>query len=304
MPLTIIQGDIVTLEVDAIVNAANESLLGGGGVDGAIHRAAGPELLEECKTLGGCRTGKAKITKGYNLPAKYVIHTVGPVWQGGSQNERQYLSGCYVNSLKLAVKHSIKTIAFPLISAGVYGYPKEAALIVAMQSIREFLRVYDLEVSIVIYQKGDFFMGKDERKLLDTAIAGIKARGGPQGGDPWKDQIPGGETFQEQLMRRIRETEITEDQAFKRANVDRRTWASIYVNRDYLPKKNIVMGFATALELSMVETERFLQTAGYTLTSNQIDDVIYTHCIQNGIADIDAVNRRLFYYDQKQLGVV
>lgn len=303
MPLTIIQGNIVEMHVDAIVNAANETLLGGGGVDGAIHRAAGPGLLEECKTLGGCPTGKAKLTKGYNLPAKHVIHTVGPVWQGGDANERQYLSACYVNSLKLAVKNSIKSVAFPLISGGIYGYPKGQAIAVAMRSIREFLRVYDLNVYMVIFEKGDFLVDDAERKLLDSSIRGIKARGGPVGGDPGKDRKPGEETFQEQLMRLIREKHITEIQAFKRANVDRKTWANICVDRDFVPTKSVVMGFAIAMELDLLETERFLQTAGYTLTSNQVDDVIYNHCIREQLYDIDAVNRRLFYYDQRQLGV-
>ena len=137
--IDIVRGDITKLEVDAIVNAANTTLLGGGGVDGAIHRAAGPELLAECRTLGGCAPGEAKITRGYHLPARFVIHTVGPIWRGGKYEEAETLANCYRNSLRLAVENGIKTIAFPAISCGAYGYPIQTAARIAMNTTREFL---------------------------------------------------------------------------------------------------------------------------------------------------------------------
>jgi len=137
--IDIVRGDITKLEVDAVVNAANTTLLGGGGVDGAIHRAAGPELLAECCTLGGCKAGEAKITRGYRLPARFVIHTVGPIWRGGTHGEPETLANCYRNSLQVAVENGIKTIAFPAISCGAYGYPIPEAAEIALKTTREFL---------------------------------------------------------------------------------------------------------------------------------------------------------------------
>ncbi len=156
--IELIQGDITKLAVDAIVNAANSSLLGGGGVDGAIHRAAGPELLEECRTLNGCETGEAKITGAYHLPARHVIHTVGPIWRGGNRDEEELLRNCYMNSLMLAGEYGLKTVAFPNISTGVYHFPKALAAEIAIHSVKEFLQNHDLpqKVTFVCFDEENY----------------------------------------------------------------------------------------------------------------------------------------------------
>jgi O-acetyl-ADP-ribose deacetylase (regulator of RNase III) len=153
--IEIVRGDITKVDVDAIVNAANTTLLGGGGVDGAIHRAAGAELLAECRTLGGCEPGKAKITRGYRLPARFVIHTVGPIWRGGKHGEPETLADCYLNSLQLAVENGIKTIAFPAISCGAYGYPVEEAAQIAAKTTREFLANADRLEKVIFVLWGE-----------------------------------------------------------------------------------------------------------------------------------------------------
>jgi O-acetyl-ADP-ribose deacetylase len=172
--IEIIKGDITKLEVDAIVNAANSSLLGGGGVDGAIHRAAGKELLEECRKLNGCKTGQAKITKGYRLPAKYVIHTVGPVWNGGKNQEAEKLENCYINSLILAKENNLRSIAFPAISTGVYNYPYKAATSIALNASARFLNENILPEKVIFVCFNDELLEIYKEEFSSIAFKNIK----------------------------------------------------------------------------------------------------------------------------------
>lgn len=325
MPLQIVRNDITKMECDAIVNAANSSLLGGGGVDGAIHRAAGHELLNECRKLGGCRTGEAKITGAYKLPCKYVIHTVGPVWQGGNYHEEeQLLSSCYRNSLQLAKVYECESVAFPLISSGVYGYPKEQALQVAINEICKFLADNDMLVYIVVFDKDGFRVSKKlvrdiaeyiDEHYVETHYSENRSRGLSRllrQPETYPMQTAAlnladvvnqlDESFSQMLLRKIDEKGLTDSQCYKKANVDRKLFSKIRNNVNYKPKKTTAIAFAVALELSLDETKEMLQKAGYALSHSNKFDVIIEYFIQKGEYDIFTVNEALFEFDQVLLG--
>lgn len=336
MPLEIVRNDITRMSVDAIVNAANTSLLGGGGVDGAIHRAAGPQLLEECKALHGCKTGEAKITKGYELPSKYVIHTVGPIYQDGHHGEHDLLVSCYRNSLELAKEYQCETVAFPLISAGVYGYPKADALKVAIDTITQFLLENDMTVYIVVFSRDVFEISSklfseiqayiddvyvDEhlnrpseskrRRLQSRYMEKAKAYDEPDLCctapmpveaclDDMLNQID--ESFAEMLIRMIDKKGITDAECYKRANVDRRLFNKIKNNPLYKPSKQTVLAFAIALELSLEETRDMLMKAGFALSHSNKADIVVEYCIMTGNYNIIEINQVLFKLDLQPLG--
>ena len=328
MPLIIVRNDITKMSVDAIVNAAKESLLGGGGVDGCIHRAAGPELLAECRTLGGCKTGDAKITKAYRLPCLYVIHTVGPVWNGGSHGEREQLVSCYQTSLALAKEHHCETVAFPLISSGIFGYPKDQALRVAVDTIGEFLLHNDMTVYLVIFDRkayqisGKLFadiaeyiddhyvdahtdlrreqmrrMGVVESRMLTAYEDAPMAASGL---DEALAHLDAG--FSETLLRLIDRSGKKDAEVYKKANVDRKLFSKIRNNPDYRPSKPTAVAFAIALELSLPETRDLIARAGYALSPSSKFDVIIEYFIMQRDYDIFKINEALFAFDQSLLG--
>ena len=329
MPLEIVRNDITKMAVDAIVNAAKESLLGGGGVDGCIHRAAGPELLQECRTLGGCKTGDAKITKAYRLPCQYVIHTVGPVWNGGSHGERELLVSCYRTSLALAKEHGCETVAFPLISSGIFGYPKDQALRVAVDTIGEFLLHNDMTVYIVIFSRTAYQISSklfaDIAEYVDdhyvdvhtdsqrerlrrmsvlesrTLSADVAAAPMAVGGlDSLLAHLDAG--FSETLLKLIDRNGKKDAEVYKKANVDRKLFSKIRNNPDYKPSKATAIAFAIALELNLDETRDLVARAGYALSASSKFDVIIEYFIRQKKYDIFEINEALFAFDQSLLG--
>ena len=335
IPLIIVRNDITKMPVDAIVNAAKESLLGGGGVDGCIHRAAGPELLAECRTLGGCKTGDAKITKAYRLPCRYVIHTVGPVWNGGNHGEREQLVSCYRTSLALAKEHNCETVAFPLISSGIFGYPKDQALRVAVDTIGEFLLHNDMTVYLVIFDRKAYqISGKlfadiaeyiddhyvdahtDSRRermrrmsVLESRAEAVcesampapmmapKAVGGL---DDLLTHLDAG--FSETLLKLIDRSGKKDAEVYKKAIVDRKLFSKIRNNPDYKPSKSTAIAFAIALELDLNETRDLIARAGYALSASSKFDVIIEYFIGQKKYDIFEINEALFAFDQSLLG--
>lgn len=321
MPIQIVRNDITKMNCDAIVNAANNSLLGGGWVDGAIHRAAGEKLLAECRKLGGCKTGEAKLTKAYKLPCKYIIHTVGPVWHGGAYGEEELLISCYRNSLMLAEKYKCKSVAFPLISAGAYGYPKEQALQIAVTEICKFLMKNDITVYIVVFDKDCFQISKrlihditeyiDERyveehynertrRLMNYPFGGQELSEPPSLSDA-VGQID--ESFSQMLIRKIDEKGMTDAQCYKKANVDRKLFSKIKNNTLYKPKKTTAVAFAVALELPFGELRDMLSKAGFSLTHSNKFDIIIEYFVKKGEYDIFKINEALFEFDQPLLGI-
>ncbi len=333
MPFEIIRNDITKVNVDAIVNAANSALKMGGGVCGAIFKAAGiKELQAECDKIGGCETGEAVITKGYNLPAKYIIHTVGPIYRDGNNNEEQLLKNAYLNSMKLAKEYNLESIAFPLISSGIYGYPKDEALKVAISTISEFLLQNELTVYLVMFDTKAFAFSEKLFSII-TKYIDDKYVEEQQAKDKYRKiqefeiqyEAPNlvhmdlvkekkqrsledivnqlDETFSEMLLRLIDNKGKTDVETYKKANIDRKLFSKIRTDKNYKPRKNTALAFAVALELNLDETKDLLGKAGYALSHSNKFDIIVEYFLEEQNYNIFEINEALFAFEQQLLGV-
>lgn len=336
MPFTIVRQDITKMSVDAIVNAANTELRMGVGVCGAIFRAAGADKLQAaCDKLAPIETGGAVITPGFALPAKYVIHAAGPVYDPRNRERcREKLEGAYISSLALAEKKRCKSIAFPLISSGIFGYPKDEALQSARRAIEGYLQRHEMEVYLAVFDKASFAASKtllggvenyiDEnyagdrwyvKRMLDVKSAGICGAAyaaTASAAMPLQMPSPGAgigellenldEPFSSALLRLIDKKGKTDVEVYKRANIDRKLFSKIRKGKGYTPKKPTILALAVALELTLGETGELLARAGYALSHASKFDVIVEYFIVNGQYDIYDINEALFAYDQPLLG--
>lgn len=327
MPLQIVRNDITKMTTDAIVNAANSSLKMGGGVCGAIFRAAGPKQLQEaCDRVGHCAVGEAVHTKGFELESKYIIHTVGPVWEGGGRNEEMLLRNCYRNSLELAIELGCESIAFPLISTGIFGYPKEPALRVATEEIDEFLNEHDMDVYLVVLDKQSFGISQKLYASIETFIEEQEAAVLEERAVRYRDHRPLeipmyepketlepqasleelledlDESFSQRLFRFIDDRGMTDAETYKKANLDKKLFSKIRNSPGYTPKKKTILAFAVALELDLDETEELLGTAGYRLSNSHKFDLIVRYFIEREQYNIFEINEALFAFDEALLG--
>lgn len=326
------------MRVDAIVNTTNKDMIGYSGVDLAIHTAAGAQLDAECMSLAPLALGEAKITNAYSLPCKKVIHTAGPRWRGGACGERAILRSCYTESLKLAVKNGCTSVAVPLISSGVYGYPKDQALRFAVETVSEFLLANDITVFICVFDKESYAFSKelyndikdyidgdpsfsDTDLFCDSDLASLTSNTFATSRRTSKrvdsiricsardaeldDYIKKmGKSFREMLFELIDSSGMTDVECYKKANVDKRVFSKIKSNKDYRPSKQTAVAFAITLKLDLDETQELLATVGLTLSRSCVFDKIIRYFIDKRIYDLFEINEALFEFEQPLLGAL
>ncbi len=341
MPYQIIRNDIVKMNVDAIVNPTDAVFSGSGGVDARVHFAAGNLLRDACDELPMLEMGEVAVTEGFNLPAKYVIHTFGPIWHGGKAHEKENLISCYQKSLQAAKEYSCETIAFPLISSGTFGYPKDHVLRVALETITDFLMSNDMTVFLIVYDRKSYEISKrlqadintfiDEKYIArhdllfdpysytylklnednpsdpaeskgDKVAVLASASKNTQSLSSMLSKMD--ESFSSMLLRLIDEKGMTDAECYKRANIDRRLFSKIRSNAEYQPKKTTVFAFAVALHLSVEETSRLLVSAGLSLTRSNKLDVILEYFLSSKKYNLMEINEALYQYGQPCLGNV
>ena len=336
MPLLISRNDITQITVDAIVNAANTGLQMGGGVCGAIFRAAGAEKLQEaCNRLAPIRTGESVITDGFDSRARYIIHTAGPIYQEGNAEQESQLYACYHNSLALAAQKKLKSVAFPLISSGIYGYPPALALSTAIKAINDFLGDYDgkMTVYLIVFCETAFTAAQrlvdnvesfiDENLIVEDLGSRRKGRKFVAGALKFSGPIPDEccsinssiddaisnleDNFNKLLFKHIRDKKMTNVEVYKNANIDRRLFSKIISNENYTPNKNTILALAISLRLDISETQTLLATAGYAISHSSKADLIIEYYITHQPAkeyNIFDLNFLLFKYNQEQLGQI
>ena len=340
MPFLMIRNDITKVAADAIVNPANRNLLQGSGTSRAIYQAAGEqELTAACEAIGYCDLGKAVCTPAFRLPAKYIFHAVCPAWQGGLFGEAEQLAGAYHSALELAAEYQCESVAFPLLSSGNYGYPKEQAFRIAVDIITQYVMEHDLTVYLVLYDRhslavsrklsasveeyiDDHYVAQNDesyefdrwrresaerrRRLEEEAAPMLEAAAPPAAPmaarslEHLMDNL--GESFTTRLLRLIDERGLKDSTVYKQSNISRQHFSKIQCNRDYNPKKKTVLAFAVGLHLSEDETIDLLQSAGYAFSDGSKRDWIVRYCLEHKIYNINQVNTLLFEYDQEQLG--
>ena len=334
MPFLMIRNDITKVAADAIVNSANRNLLQGSGTSRAIYQAAGEqELTAACEAIGRCDLGRAVCTPAFGLSAKYVFHAVCPAWHGGGFGEAEQLAGAYHSALELAAEYHCESVAFPLLSSGNYGYPKEQAFRIAVDTITQYVMEHDLTVYLVLYDRhslavsrklfasveeyiDDHYVAQNDesyqfdrrRRLEEAAAPMLEAAAPPPPAAPMAarslehlmDNL--GESFTTRLLRLIDERGLKDSTVYKQSNISRQHFSKIQCNRDYNPKKKTVLAFAVGLHLSEDETIDLLKSAGYAFSDGSKRDWIVRYCLEHKIYNINQVNTLLFEYDQEQLG--
>ena len=340
MPFLMIRNDITKVAADAIVNPANGNLLQGSGTSRAIYQAAGEqELTASCEAIGRCDLGRAVCTPTFGLPAKYIFHAVCPAWQGGGFGEAEQLAGAYHSALELAAEYHCESVAFPLLSSGNYGYPKEQAFRIAVDTITQYVMEHDLTVYLVLYDRhslavsrklfasveeyiDDHYVAQNDEsyefdrrrrdaaaqrwRLEEEAAPMLEAAAPPTAPmaarslESLMDNL--GESFTTRLLRLIDERGLKDSTVYKQSNISRQHFSKIQCNRDYNPKKKTVLAFAVGLHLSENETIDLLKSAGYAFSDGSKRDWIVRYCLEHKIYNINQVNTLLFEYDQEQLG--